>query len=182
MNNEHKPHRPGSGAGGGRRDGSGPGAMDRTGHPPSHDGHMTGNGHDGHMTSNGHDAGHAGHAHPVRRIVLPLDARRLAGASRRICWPSFGGRLAIGGDVYRLEREGTNHVSFLSGAMAGMTRYFHVWPDTHIVDGGIFGEYDYRFAPQWRLVVGTRVDSSMPAPSRMRIPVWPTGVSTARSG
>ena len=160
MNNEHKPHRPGSGAGGGRRDGSGPGTMDRTGHPPSHDGHMTGNGHDDgqHMMDDGHDAGHAGHTHPVRRIVLPLDARTFGGRVQANMLPGFGGRLAIGGDVYRLEREGTNHVSFLSGAMAGMTRYFHVWPDTHIVDGGIFGEYDYRFAPQWRLVVGTRVD------------------------
>ncbi|MCE2487259.1 MAG: TonB-dependent receptor [Desulfurellaceae bacterium] len=177
MNNEHKPHRAGSGAGGGRQDGSGPGNMDRRGHPPGHDDHMmTGNGHDDHMmasghgehmTSNGHDAhmmdashdaGHAGHAHPVRRIVLPLDARTFGGRVQANLLPSFGGRLAIGGDVYRLEREGTNHVSFLSGAMAGMTRYFHVWPDTHIMDGGIFGEYDYRFAPQWRLVVGTRVD------------------------
>lgn len=167
MNNEHKPHRPGSGVGGGLRDGSGPGNMDRTGHPPSHNGHMTDNGHDGHMmdsthgdhmTGNGHGSGHAGHTHPVRRIVFPLDARTFGGRVQANMLPSFGGRLAIGGDVYRLEREGTNHVSFLSGTMAGMTRYFHVWPDTHIVDGGIFGEYDYRFAPQWRLVVGTRVD------------------------
>ncbi len=158
MNNEHKPHRAGSGAGGGGRDGFGPGNMDRTGHPPGHGGHMTGNGHDEHLMDDGHDAGHAGHAHPVRRIVLPLDARTFGGRVQANMLPSFGGRLAVGGDVYRLEREGTNHVSFLSGAMAGMTRYFHVWPDTHIVDGGIFGEYDYRFAPHWRLVVGTRVD------------------------
>lgn len=158
MNNEHKPHRPGSGAGGGGRDGSGPGSMDRSGHPRGHDGHMTGNGHDGPMMDDSHDAGHAGHTHQVRRIVFPLDARTFGGRVQANMLPSFGGRLAVGGDVYRLEREGTNHVSFLSGAMAGMTRYFHVWPDTHIVDGGIFGEYDYRFAPQWRLVVGTRVD------------------------
>ena len=33
MNNDHKPHRAGSGAGGGLRDGSGPGVQDGSGHP-----------------------------------------------------------------------------------------------------------------------------------------------------
>lgn len=125
MNNEHKPHRAGSGAGGGGQDGSG---------PP------------------------AGHAHPVRRIVFPLDARTFGGRVQADILPGFGGRLSLGGDVYRLEREGTNHISFLSGNMAGATRYFHAWPGTHIMDGGLFGEYVYLPAPKWRLIVGARVD------------------------
>ena len=125
MNNEHKPHRAGSGAGGGGQDGSG---------PP------------------------AGHAHPVRRIVFPLDARTFGGRVQADILPGFGGRLSLGGDVYRLEREGTNHLSFLSGDMAGTTRYFHAWPGTHIMDGGLFGEYVYLPTPKWRLIVGARVD------------------------
>ena len=139
MNNEHKPHRAGSGAGGGGRDGSGPGMQDGSGHP----------------------AGlgeHAKHAHPVRRIVFPLDARTFGGRVQADILPGFGGRLSLGGDVYRLEREGTNHLSFLSGNMAGTTRYLHAWPETRIMDGGIFGEYVYLPAPKWRLIVGARVD------------------------
>ncbi len=162
MNNEHKPHRAGSGAGGGLQDGSGPGRQDGSGHPAGHGhGHEDGDSHDD-MTGHGHDDtldhGHGGHAHPVRRIVFPLDARTFGGRAQANILPDFGGRLSLGGDVYRLEREGTNHLSFLSGDMAGTTRYFHAWPETHIVDGGIFGEYIYLPAPQWRLTVGARVD------------------------
>ena len=182
MNNDHKPHRAGSGVGGGMRDGSGPGMRDGSGHPAEHanreygqhdsmagQGHasgMTGSGHgdmaaDGHgdMTGGGHDDTlHGGHAHPVRRIVFPLDARTFGGRVQANILPGFGGRLSLGGDMYRLEREGTNHLSFLSGDMAGTTRYFHAWPETHIMDGGIFGEYVYLPAPKWRLIVGARID------------------------
>ena len=127
---------------------------------------MTGSGHgdmaaDGHgdMTGGGHDDTlHGGHAHPVRRIVFPLDARTFGGRVQANILPGFGGRLSLGGDMYRLEREGTNHLSFLSGDMAGTTRYFHAWPETHIMDGGIFGEYVYLPAPKWRLIVGARID------------------------
>ena len=165
MNNEHKPHRAGSGAGGGGRDGSGPGMQDGSGHPAGH-GHENGeHGHSADMTDNGHGGmmnnghgGHTGHAHPVRRIVFPLDARTFGGRLQADILPGFGGRLSLGGDVYRLEREGTNHLSFLSGNMAGTTRYFHSWPDTRIMDGGLFGEYVYRPALKWRLIVGARVD------------------------
>ena len=181
MNNDHKPHRAGSGVGGGMQDGSGPGMQDGSGHPAGqgngengqHD-NMAGHGHDagmtsnGHMTEHGHDSGmtstghgdmmHAGHAHPVRRIVFPLDARTFGGRVQANILPGFGGRLSLGGDMYRLEREGTNHLSFLSGDMAGTTRYFHAWPETHIMDGGIFGEYVYLPAPKWRLIIGARVD------------------------
>ena len=163
MNNDHKPHRAGSGAGGGMRDGSGPGMQDGSGHPAGHgDGEygqhddMAGHGH-GDMMHAEHEE-HAGHAHPVRRIVFPLDARTFGGRGQANILPGFGGRLSLGGDVYRLEREGTNHLSFLSGDMAGTTRYFHAWPETHIMDGGIFGEYVYLPAPKWRLIVGARVD------------------------
>ena len=179
MNNDHKPHRAGSGAGGGMRDGSGPGMQDGSGHPAGH-GNMTGHGHGAGMADNGHGAmmseghhmtgtghgdmmhtghgEHAKHAHPVRRIVFPLDARTFGGRVQADILPGFGGRLSLGGDVYRLEREGTNHISFLSGNMAGATRYFHAWPGTRIMDGGIFGEYVYLPAPKWRLIVGARVD------------------------
>ena len=92
------------------------------------------------------------------RIVFPLDARTFGGRAQANILPGFGGRLAVGGDIYRLEREGTNHLSFLRGPMAGNTAFFDSWPDTHIVDGGIFGEYAYQLAPKWRVVVGTRVD------------------------
>lgn len=182
MNNDHKPHRAGSGVGGGMRDGSGPGMRDGSGHPAEHanrehgqhdsmagQGHasgMTGSGHGdmadddhGDMTGGGHDDTlHGGHAHPVRRIVFPLDARTFGGRVQANILPGFGGRLSLGGDMYRLEREGTNHLSFLSGDMAGTTRYFHAWPETHIMDGGIFGEYVYLPAPKWRLIVGARID------------------------
>ncbi len=179
MNNDHKPHRAGSGAGGGRQDGSGPGMQDGSGHPAGH-GNMAGHGHGAGMADNGqgdmmseghHMAGtghgdmihtgpgeHAEHAHPVRRIVFPLDARTFGGRVQADILPGFGGRLSLGGDVYRLEREGTNHLSFLSGDMAGTTRYFQAWPGTHIMDGGLFGEYVYLPTPKWRLIVGARVD------------------------
>ena len=171
MNNDHKPHRAGSGAGGGRQDGSGPGMQDGSGRPAGqrngeHGQHenMAGHGHTG-MTGDGHGdmihtglGEHAKHAHPVRRIVFPLDARTFGGRVQADILPGFGGRLSLGGDVYRLEREGTNHISFLSGNMAGATRYFHAWPGTRIMDGGIFGEYVYLPAPKWRLIVGARVD------------------------
>ena len=91
-------------------------------------------------------------------IVFPLDARTFGGRVQANILSGFGGRLSLGGDVYRLEREGTNHLSFLSGDMAGTTRYFHAWPETRIMDGGIFGEYVYLPAPKWRLIVGARVD------------------------
>ncbi len=178
MNNDHKPHRAGSGTGGGGQDGSGPGMQDGSGHPAGrrneehsqHDSmaghghgdmmneghHMTGTGH-GDMIHTGHGE-HAGHAHPVRRIVFPLDARTFGGRVQADILPGFGGRLSLGGDVYRLEREGTNHLSFLSGDRVGTTRYFHAWPGTHIMDGGIFGEYVYLPTPKWRLIVGARVD------------------------
>ena len=139
MNNDHKPHRAGSGAGGGGQDGSGPGTQDGSGHPAGHE-------------------NMAGHAHSVRRIVFPLDARTFGGRVQANILPGFGGRLSLGGDMYRLEREGTNHISFLSGNMAGITRYFHAWPETRIMDGGIFGEYVYLPTPKWRLIVGARVD------------------------
>ncbi len=209
MNNDHKPHRAGSGAGGGRRDGSGPGMQAGSGHPAGQGneehgqpdnmaGHgqnadMTGSGHGDmagtghgdrldegqHMTDTGHgdtmpagQGGHAGHAHPVRRVVFPLDARTFGGRLQANILPGFGGRLSLGGDVYRLEREGTNHLSFLSGDMAGTTRYFHAWPETHIMDGGIFGEYVYLPAPKWRLIVGARVDfvdaGANPGPTERR--------------
>ena len=111
MNNDHKPHRAGSGAGGGAQDGSGPGMQAGSGHPAGHGngehgqpdgmaghgqnagvtgsghGDMAGTGHNDrldegqHMTDTGHgdtmpaeQGGHAEHAHPVRRIVFPLDA------------------------------------------------------------------------------------------------------------
>ncbi len=170
MNDDHKPHRAGSGAGGGRRDGSGPGMQNGSGHPAGH-GNMAGHGHGDmrneghHMMGTGHNdmmhtglGEHAKHAHPVRRIVFPLDARTFGGRVQADILPGFGGRLSLGGDVYRLEREGTNHLSFLSGDMAGTTRYFHAWPETHIMDGGIFGEYVYLPTPKWRLIVGARVD------------------------
>ena len=85
MNNEHKPHRPGSGAGGGGRDGSGPGNMDRTGHPPSHDDHhMT-------ATANGHGTTLDMQATPTRSDALYFRSTpgRLVGASRRICCPAL---------------------------------------------------------------------------------------------
>lgn len=201
MNNDHKPHRAGSGAGGGMRDGSGPGMQDGSGHPAEHangehgqhdsmagqgqNGDMTGHGHGDmtdeghHMTGTGHGdmmqtghGGHAGHAHPVRRIVFPLDARTFGGRVQANILPGFGGRLSLGGDMYRLEREGTNHLSFLSGDLAGTTRYFHAWPETHIMDGGIFGEYVYLPAPKWRLIVGARIDfvdaDANPGPTERR--------------
>ena len=193
MNNDHKPHRAGSGAGGGRQDGSGPGMQDGSGHPAGHGNgehgqqdDMTGYGHGSGMTGNGHndlmseghhmtghdDTMHAGHAHPVRRIVFPLDARTFGGRIQADILPGFGGRLSLGGDMYRLEREGTNHLSFLSGDLAGTTRYFHAWPKTHIMDGGIFGEYVYLPAPKWRLIVGARVDfvdaGANPGPTERR--------------
>ncbi len=151
MNNEHKPYRAGSSA---TSNGSGSGNMDGTGHSTGHNDTMTGGGHSGMMNSGGHGT----HTHPLRRVVFPLDARTFGGRVQANILPSFGGSLAVGGDVYRLEREGTNHLSFVSGAMAGMTRYFHAWPDTHIMNGGIFGEYNYQFAPKWRVIVGTRAD------------------------
>ena len=195
MNNDHKPHRAGSGAGGGAQDGSSPGMQAGSGHPAGqgngehgqHDsmagqgqnadmtgsghGDMAGTGHSDrldegrHMTDTGHgdtmptgQGGQAGHAHPVMRIVFPLDARTFGGRVQANILPGFGGRLSLGGDVSRLEREGTNHLSFLSGDLAGTTRYFHTWPGTHITDGGIFGECVYLPAPKWRLIVGARVD------------------------
>ena len=91
-------------------------------------------------------------------VIFPLDARTFGGRVQANLRPSWGGTLALGGDAYRLEREGTNHVTFLAGPMAGNTAFFDVWPKTHIVDGGIFGEYTYPITPQWRFVVGTRVD------------------------
>lgn len=147
MNNDHKPHRAGSGAGGGGQDGSGPGMQDGSGHPAGRKNEE----HSQHENM-------AKHAHPVRRIVFPLDARTFGGRVQANILPDFGGRLSLGGDMYRLEREGTNHLSFLSGDMAGTTRYFHAWPETYIMDGGIFGEYVYLPAPKWRLIVGARVD------------------------
>ncbi len=95
---------------------------------------------------------------PNRRminVVFPLDARTFGGRVQANILRGIGGRLSLGGDVYRLEREGTNHITFLR---AGNTAFFDIWPDTHIVDGGIFGEYAYSLSPQWRIVVGTRVD------------------------
>lgn len=118
-------------------------------------------GHDAHMMGSGqHANGHSGHAHPVTRIVFPLDARTFGGRVQANLLPGLGDRLSVGGDVFRLEREGTNHVTFLSGGgvPAGTTQFFNAWPDTHIMDGGIFGEYTYQIAPKWRLVVGARVD------------------------
>ena len=141
MNNDHKPYRAGSGAGGGGQKGSGLGMRDGHGDAMDH-----------------RHGGHGGHAHPGRRIIFPLDARTFGGRVQANILPGFGGRLSLGGDVYRLEREGTNRLSFLSGDMAGTTRYFHAWPETHIMDGGIFGEYVYLPAPKWRLIVGARID------------------------
>ena len=92
------------------------------------------------------------------RIVFPLDARTFGGRVQASILPGFGGRLALGGDIYRLEREGTNHLSFLRGPMAGKSTFFDNWPDTRIMDGGIFGEYAYQLASRWRLIVGSRVD------------------------
>lgn len=122
-----------------------------------HGGHTTG-GHDAHMT--GGQGGHTAGGHPVTRIVFPLDARTFGGRAQANVLPGFGGRLSVGGDMYRVEREGTNHVTFVSGGGVppGTTRFFDIWPETHIVDGGLFGEYAYRIAPKWRLVVGARVD------------------------
>lgn len=98
--------------------------------------------------------------HPVTRIVFPLDARTFGGRVQANVLPGVGGRLSVGGDVYRVEREGSNHVTFVSGGGVppGTTRFFDIWPETHIVDGGFFGEYAYPIAPKWRLVVGARVD------------------------
>ena len=137
MKNEHKPNRPMAG---------------RRVQPDTSGGHTTG-GHGGHMAD-----GHAGH--PVTRIVFPLDARTFGGRVQANVLPGLGGRLSVGGDVYRVEREGTNHVTFVSGGGVppGTTRFFDIWPETRIVDGGLFGEYAYRIAPKWRLVVGARVD------------------------
>ena len=186
MNNDHKPHRAGSGAGGGAQDGSGPGMQAGSGHPAGQGNeehgqpdNMAGHGQNAAMTGSGHGdtmntepGGHAGHAHPVRRVVFPLDARTFGGRLQADILPGFGGRLSLGGDVYRLEREGTNHLSFLSGDLAGTTRYFHAWPQTHIMDGGIFGEYVYLPAPKWRLIVGARVDfvdaGANPGPTERR--------------
>ena len=104
--------------------------------------------------------GHGSGGHPVTRVVFPLDARTFGGRAQANVLPGFGGRLSVGGDMYRVEREGTNHVTFVSGGGVppGTTRFFDIWPETHIVDGGLFGEYAYRIAPKWRLVVGARVD------------------------
>lgn len=150
MKNEHKPSRLMAG-GHAQPDTSG-------GHVNGgHGGHTTG-GHDAHMT--GGQGGHTAGGHPVTRIVFPLDARTFGGRAQANVLPGFGGRLSVGGDVYRVEREGTNHVTFVSGGGVppGTTRFFDIWPETHIVDGGLFGEYAYRIAPKWRLVVGARVD------------------------
>lgn len=142
MKNEHKPSR-----------------LRARGHAPPETpgGHVSG-GHDAHMT--GGQGGHTAGGHPVTRIVFPLDARTFGGRAQANVLPGFGGRLSVGGDVYRVEREGTNHVTFVSGGGVppGTTRFFDIWPETHIVDGGLFGEYAYRIAPKWRLVVGARVD------------------------
>lgn len=150
MKNEHKPSRL---MAGGHAQPDTPGGHVNGGHG----GHTTG-GHDAHMT--GGQGGHTTGGHPVTRIVFPLDARTFGGRAQANVLPGFGGRLSVGGDVYRVEREGTNHVTFVSGGGVppGTTRFFDIWPETHIVDGGLFGEYAYRIAPKWRLVVGARVD------------------------
>ena len=49
-------------------------------------------------------------------------------------------------------------MSFLKGPKAGMHMFFDSWPDAHVLDGGLFGEYAYQIFPRFRLVVGTRVD------------------------
>lgn len=94
----------------------------------------------------------------MMRVVFPLDARTFGGRLQANVPSFFGGRLTVGGDIYRLEREGTNHVSFLKGPKAGMHMFFDSWPDAHVLDGGLFGEYAYQIFPRFRLVVGTRVD------------------------
>lgn len=134
MKNEHKPSRPMAG------------------------GHVQPDTSGGHTT--GEPGGHTAGGHPVTRIVFPLDARTFGGRVQANVLPGFGGRLSVGGDAYRVEREGTNHVTFVSGGGVppGTTRFFDIWPETHIVDGGFFGEYAYQIAPKWRLVVGARVD------------------------
>ncbi len=142
MKNEHKPSRLRAG-----------------GHAqPETPGGQVSGGHGGHTT--GGQGGHTAGGHPVTRIVFPLDARTFGGRAQANVLPGFGGRLSVGGDLYRVEREGTNHVTFLSGGGVppGTTRFFDIWPETHIVDGGLFGECAYRIAPKWRLVVGARVD------------------------
>ena len=90
--------------------------------------------------------------------TLPLDARTFGGRLKATLGPAWGGRLTVGGDAYRLEREGTHRIRFRLGPNAGRRVSFATWPETSIMDGGIFIEYDYRLAAKWRLIVGARVD------------------------
>ncbi len=94
----------------------------------------------------------------MMRVAFPLDARTYGGALRVELAPLEAARLVIGGDVYRLEREGTNRVAFVSGPKAGRSASFDAWPRASATDGGLFAQLARPLGSKWRVIVGGRVD------------------------
>ena len=91
-------------------------------------------------------------------MSFPLDAHTFGGRVQADLHAPWGGTLALGADAYRVGRDGTSRMLVLAGPQAGNRLRFNVWPDTHIVDGGLFAEGAYPVARRLRLVVGSRID------------------------
>ena len=92
------------------------------------------------------------------RMLAPLDAQTFGGRVRGNLSPIGPVEVALGGDVYRAEHDGTREMTRLMGPMAGMVMTSTVWPDAHILDGGVFAEATVRLAPRLRGVTGVRLD------------------------
>ncbi|RMH09415.1 MAG: TonB-dependent receptor [Nitrospirae bacterium] len=86
---------------------------------------------------------------------FPLDSGTIGGriqANLRL----LGGLVSLGGDYYRLLRTGT--LTNRSPTTGMVMAAFNAWPSALIQDGGLFGELQRTLNPQWRFVVGARVD------------------------
>jgi len=92
------------------------------------------------------------------RMFAPLDAQTVGGRLRGNLAAIGPAEIALGGDFYRAAHHGSRQMTRLTGPMAGTVMTSTVWPDTHILDGGVFAEATGRLAPRLRAVTGARLD------------------------
>lgn len=94
----------------------------------------------------------------MMQVAFPLDARTYGGNLRAELAPLGRTRLVVGSDLYRLVREGTNRLAFVSGPKAGSFASFDAWPGASTTDGGLFAQFSRSLGSSWRFIAGGRVD------------------------
>lgn len=92
------------------------------------------------------------------KVAFPLDSATVGGRLGADLDGPADSELSAGADLFFLRRDGTNRIRFLAGPNAGSTARFRVWPDSRVLNGGLYAEWTQPLPGPFELAAGARVD------------------------